>query len=98
MPGSHYKLYNYEHFNYVKIPHCGLGYDAALKPKRLTFDNFIDKKYKKDGLNDKVLCKILIKTQKKGDKLILNIYNSKLERLVRDIINDYRTYTQSLYP
>lgn len=96
MPGSHYKSYNYEHFNYVKIPHCGLGYDAALKPKQLTFDHFIHKKYKKDVLTDKVLCKILLKSQKRGDRLILNIYNSKLEQQIRDITKDYRNYTQSL--
>ena len=93
---SHYKSYNYDFFDYVKIPDGGLGYNSIIKPKPVTFDHFIDKKYKKDNLNDKLLCKILLKSHKKTNSLILNIYNSKLEQKIRTIIKDYQNYNNNL--
>jgi len=91
---THYKLYR-DYLNYGKIQDVVLGSDSIIKSKPVPFDDFIDNKYKKDNLNDKRLCKILLKSHKKSNSLILNIYNSKLEQKVRDIIKDYHSYNSN---
>ena len=73
--------------------------DKSTKLNELTFDSYIIEKYKKDKLNDKLLCKILLKSKRSNrssEHYLKNIFDSLLEKKIRNVISEYREYSESL--
>ena len=73
--------------------------DKSIKLNELTFDSYIIEKYKKDKLNDKLLCKILLKSKRSNrssEHYLKNIFDSLLEKKIRNVISEYREYSESL--
>jgi len=73
--------------------------ETKLKQKEITFDSYIVEKYKKDKLNDKLLCKILLKSKRSNrssQHYLKNIFDSLLEKKIRNVISEYNRYNESL--